>query len=384
MFGRTSASKKIVAVAEVGSAGAAVAILATNASGPAIVIDYERVTLPFEDRTEAAMISGVLASLSDAGQKLLARYTVGSYKGRAIADAYVIFDAPWIRSRSVQAATSFEKETRITSAMINDTAKAAIATDAGVNADALIESTVVRVELNGYPTGNPVGKMAHRLSVAVLLSDCNETIRSGTTETLARLFPGSKQTMRSGSRALVSAMKVVPDLGMDCVIMAVMAEATTVLIIRDGLAAQYVQISEGVRTIVKRISEKSTPEETLSLLRMIERDECTGDVCDTMTASMARVEIDLARVYGEALTKIAVPTRLPSDLILVTHSDLTPWLTTFFARIDFTQCTLTAQPFSVHALGRADIAKLITFDTVASPDVELSVAGALVNTEARS
>ena len=226
--------------------------------------------------------------------------------------------------------------------------------------------------------------MAHRISVAVLLSDCDDTIQKEVAGSLAHLFPGAKLTLRSGSRALVSAMNVIPNIGKDCVILAVTAEATNVLVIRDGLAMQHLQIAEGVRTIVKRIAEKSTPEETLSLLRMIERDECTGDVCDAVTASMARVEIDLARVYGEALTKVAVPRRLPPDLILVTHSDLVPWLTTFFARIDFTQCTLTAQPFSVHALGRAELAHLIGFDAATPPDVELLIAGALVNTEEQS
>ena len=179
-------------------------------------------------------------------------------------------------------------------------------------------------------------------------------------------------------------MNVIPNIGKDCVILAVTAEATNVLVMHNGLVAQHLQIPEGVRTIVKRLAEKSTPEETLSLLRMIEREECTGDVCDTMTASMAHVEIDLARVYGEALTKIAVPTRLPPDMILITHRDLIPWLTAFFARIDFTQCTLTAQPFSVHALGHEQLAQHITSSSAAPADIELSIAGALVNTEEQS
>ena len=96
---------------------------------------------------------------------------------------------------------------------------------------------------------------------------------------------------------------------------------------------------------------------------------------------MARVEIDLARVYGDALTKIAVPTRLPPNLILITHSDLIPWLTTFFARIDFTQCTLTTQPFSVHALGASELASVVTSKITAPVDIELLIAAALVNTE---
>ena len=338
-------------------------------------------TLSFEERTESATTAGVLASLSDAGQKALTGFRAGPYKNAKISRVYAVIDAPWVRSHTVQAASILEKDTRITDTMIKAAAGTAINTDTEIDRTRLIESTVVRVELNGYATASPVGKIAHRLSVAVLLSDCDATIQNGVAETLSRLLPGSKQTLRSGSRALVSASKVIPGLEKNYVILAVTAEASNILVIRDGLAVQHLQIKEGVRTILKRLSDTSMPEETLSLLRMIERDECSGDACNAMIASMARAEIDLARVYGDALTKIAVPTRLPPDIVLVTHVDLIPWLTTFFGRIDFTQCTLTTQPFTVHALGRAELTSIIITDAAATTDVELLIAGALVNTE---
>jgi hypothetical protein len=381
MFGRTSASKKIIAVADIGSASAGVAIVAVNEKGPAIIIASDRAAIPFENRSASATITAVLASLDDAGQKALARFAASPYKGSVISGAYAVIDAPWSRSQTVRAASSFEKDIRVTSAMIGDAAQRAIGSDTAVDMNNLIESTVVRVELNGYPTGSPVGKTAHRLSVAALLSECDASIRSGAAESLARLFPGTKQTLRSGSRALIAAMSAVPDLGNDYVILAVVAEASNVLVVRDGLVVQHAQIGEGVRSIVSRVADKGMPEETLSLLRMVERDECSGDACDMITQSMARVEIELARVYGEALTKIATPTRLPADLVLVTHSDMAPWLTTFFSRIDFTQCTLIARPFSVHALGRDELSHLVEFDQAAPADIELLIAGALVNTE---
>lgn len=248
----------------------------------------------------------------------------------------------------------------------------------------LIESTVVRVELNGYPTGSPIGKMAHQLSVAALMSDCDTTIKKGLTETFANLFPGAALTLRSKSRALVSAMNMIPCLGKDYVILTVTTEASNVLVIRDGLTVQSVQISEGIHSIIKRISDKSVPEEALSLLRMIERNECNGEACEAITDLMARAEIDLARVYGDTFAKIASLARLPADLILITQSDLVPWLAAFFTRIDFTQFTLTTQPFSVHVLGRKELVSQVNADTAVVPDIELMIAGALVNSEEQS
>ena len=158
MFGRANASKKLVAVVDIGSASAGVGILAITASGPAAIVDYERVTLPFEDRTESAMIAGIIASLSDAGQKLITRFATGPHKGHKISMAYAVIDAPWIRSQTVHAEKVFEKETHITGAMISETAGTALGMESEIDKNHLIESTVVRVELNGYPTGSPVGK----------------------------------------------------------------------------------------------------------------------------------------------------------------------------------------------------------------------------------
>ncbi|HVM73874.1 MAG TPA: hypothetical protein VMU13_03310 [Candidatus Paceibacterota bacterium] len=381
MFGHSHSSKKLVVVADIESASVAFAALALSNDGPATIVASSRVSLPFEERTEDATIKGLLAGLDEAGTKLRSTLSTGPYKKSHISHIYAVLNAPWIRSKTVEASLVLSKEERITVAMIKDCAQKAIAADTEFDHKRLVESTVVRVELNGYPTGSPEGKVAHKLAAVVLLSECYDVMQRGVQESLARTFPDASRTMRSGTRALVSTIHAVSEKEKDYVALSVMGETSVIIVVRDGLISQHVIVPEGVRSIVKRISEKGMHEEVLSLLRMIERDECSGEACDAIAASMAHAEIELARVYGEILTKIATPIRLPCNLVLVTQDDLRPWLSKFFARIDFTQCTVTTQPFSVFALSQRDLEALIVSDTSTVADIGLSIAGALVNSE---
>ncbi len=381
MFGSTHRSKSLVAVADIGSASAAVAVIALHESAPAEIIASHRVYLPYAERNDDSTAAAVLAGLREAGKKILETMAQTPQKNSSVGHAYAIMYAPWTRSKTVNATTVFAKEERITAAMIQEQAQLAIATDKEFDRENVVESTVVRVELNGYRTSAPLGKSAHRLSVSALLSEGVAEVRKGVSTELAALFPHATILERSGARTLISAAESLPQLGSDYVIMAVMGETTSVVVVRDGLAVQHALIPEGIRTIVKRLSDKGMQEETLSLLRMIERDECNSDACEAIMAAMARAEIDLARVYGENLTKLAAPVRLPPDLVLVTQDDLRPWLTKFFSRIDFTQCTFTTQPFTVHGLSRDDLKSSVVVEQSASSDIGLMIAGALVNSE---
>lgn len=384
LFSRTRSSKKIVAVADIGSASVAISLLSVHADGPAELMYEHRSSLPFEDRTEDATIKGIVAAMKEVGEKTLASAVAGSALAKSVTHCYAIINAPWARTKTVSLSATTPQDERVTSAMISELAQRAILSEKEFSRDRLIESSVVRVELNGYPTSQPVGKYAHRITVSALLSDCVPEIRQGIEDEFKHLFPKAEIVKRSGFRALISSSRLVPEISSDFVAIAVMGETTSIVVVRDGLASQHALVPEGIRSIVKRISAKGLQEETLSLLRMIERDECSSDVCDEISKSMAKVEIELARVFGENLTKIATPIRLPPDLVLITHDDLRPWLAKFFSRIDFTQCTSTAQPFSVYALSQQDLRREVTLRDDAALGIEMSLACALVNSEERS
>lgn len=381
MFGAWRSSQKIIAVADIGTGSAGVALVMLKNGEPARLIAGERIVLPFEDRTRDATVKGVIAGLGQAAEKVLAAHAAGADRHLRVASVYAVVHAPWTASNTLHAESVFEKEMRITSAMIGEVAQQALSDDKGLNRETLMESAVARVELNGYQTGSPVGKSAHSLAVAVLATECDIEIQEGVEDALGRAFLGTKPVFRSGARAVLSILRALPKGANDYVILDMEDEASIVIVVRQGLACEQIVIPEGTRSILKRVTEKGMPEETLSLIRMLERDECASGACDSISAAMGKAEIDLSKIFGDSLTRIANPTRLPADLILLAHPDLRGWLSRFFARIDFTQCTVTAQPFSVHALAPEDLADLAVSETAAAADLELLVSSALVNIE---
>ena len=390
MFSLRSTHKreKIVVVADIGSGSAGVAIIAISPDLPARVIVAERSRLPFEERSVEATIAGITAQLSSAGEKALAAYAATS-GASPISAAYAVIRAPWTRSKTIRAMSKFPEEQQVTDALITETARAAFAAPGESGEDEpdpanILETSIVRVELNGYPTARPKGKYAHTLGVSILVSDCDPRVRKNVVETVSRIFACPPPSLRSGTRALLSVLRESPAFPDDCLIVNMTSNATNLIVVTGGTAVRHTRIPEGVRSIVKRIGGTGLPEETLTLIRMVAHDQCEHEACKATSAAIARAEPELARIFGEAMGRIAATERLPNTLILAVQEDLAPWLSQFFSRIDFTQFTVTTQPFEAVMVTHKGIADMITVPAGMTPDPGLSVAGALVNIESRN
>lgn len=401
MLGLPSLHKKekIIAVADIGSDSVGVCIAKTNPRGTVAVLSSERLILRFEERTREQTINGILSLLKEACDKTLSEYSRNSGRtgAKPVSAAYAIIHGPWADSKTVRAASSFDREERITDAMISGLAKQALemekdkATPPSLPAEAsaqagvrnrLFEASVVRIELNGYPTKKPDGKRARIVSVAALLSECEPAIRAGTEETLQRTFL-VRPNLRSGARALITVLNENPLHTHNHIVVDVAGESTDCIVIRKDVAAEHIAVPEGVRTILKRLTGSGMAEETLSLLRMVARDTCDSAECDKLNESLAKAESELVKIFGEAFGNLSAARKLPNELILIVESELSPWLSRFFARIDLGQFTVTGQPFSPLPLSAADLEGLAAAHAGALVYPDLAIAAAFVNSESQ-
>ena len=371
--------EKHVAIADLGSGSAAVGIFSIPRDGPASVLAFSRSVLSFEERQKNQTIKAIGTALEEAGEKAFAQYRASSKA--PIAATYAVIHPPWTHYETTHVSTTFPEPQVISAHTIGDAAERAIGEKGLLDHDHLIETRVIRVELNGYRTGKPIGKRAKEITVAVLMSDCEEEIMTLTKDTLSKLFTRTPRLF-SSTCALLTVLPEIAPRPKDYVIVDMSSEATAMIVIREGLAAEHILISEGSRSILKHVAGRSLPEEVLSILRMIARDHCQGDACDRVRAALAHLEPDLVRSIGEAMGKLANRIRLPTALTLVAMADLAPWLMQFFARIDFTQFTSTAQPFTPELLREDQLGSLVAWPQ--ERDIGLSLAAALVNTEEKA
>ncbi|HUO50768.1 MAG TPA: hypothetical protein VMU25_04370 [Candidatus Paceibacterota bacterium] len=381
MFGHRSGGD-IVALADIRSGSAAVAIIEIGT--PLRIIAFAREHLPLEKRSESALMSGVIQALGVAGDAALKEFATSSAKHKRISKCICIVGAPWTQSIVGTADTHFEKDTTITEAIVNNHAQKALTNQTTIDAKNLFEATVVRVLLNGYPTGKPVGKKATDIHLYALISSCNEQIKAAVEETLHRLFPGAKQiAWRSSARAVLTALQEA-NAPATCMVVDVDAEATDLLVMHKGALVGRDEVSHGVRSMTATLMPEKTSEETLVLIDMLEKDRCDSDTCDQIKDAIARAEPDLAHTFGEKLALLSAKRRVPEQLVLIAPERIAGWLSQFFTRIDFTQFTVTTEPFIVSTLSLANFAALPQGEARLADDPNLMVACALVNTEYRS
>ncbi len=374
-FGR--AHERIVAVADIGSGSAGVAILAIGDTHCRILVS-ERRSLSLEERVPEATVAAIGKHLVEAGKSALEKHR--ARKGAMPKAVYAVIRSPWTRSKTLRAHVSFEESRRISGALIAQLAQQALGEDAEFDKSQILEAGVVRVELNGYPTNKPEGKPAVELSVAVLVSICDPVVRSTVTSALAELFGAVTPVMRSGVHALLAVLKERGG-NKDYLVVDMASEGTNLIVIRNGVATDHAFVAEGKRSLLKRIGSFGAPDEVLTLLHMRNRGECSDTVCKDLDDAVAKAEPELVRLFGEAMSKLVAEERLPNDLILASHGDMMTLLGALFTRIDFTQFTATTQPFSVDALEPEDFAHWVLPESGIKADTGISIAATLVNIE---
>src|SRR3989344_795246 len=376
------AREKIVAVADIGSGNVSVVILSLRPGGPATALAASRAILPIQERTPEARIAGLGEQIVRAGEQAQKIYSTRSGGDvNPVTELYAIIRTPWSRSKTAHATTVLAKQTRVTDATIRSLAQQALASEKELDAKNFMEAGVIRIELNGYPTSEPDGKYATEVSVFAFVSDCEPLMRAQATASLQKVFPHLVPVLRSGMRELVSVLRHMPYAERDYVILDIACEGATIAAIYDGVAMEHQTLAEGTRAILQRVSDSGTPEETLSLMRMLAREDCSSPECEKIRDAMARVEPDLVRGFGGAMGTLATARRLPSTLVLSAEPDMAPWLSAFFARIDFTQFTLTTQPFTVKRLLPADFSGWVKPESGVTLDTGQALSVAFVQLE---
>ncbi|HEY4525158.1 MAG TPA: hypothetical protein VJL39_02230 [Candidatus Paceibacterota bacterium] len=363
--------ERTIAVADVMSGGASVAILALPALDDARVIASAH-TLMVPERADpvhaALAVGSQVEEVSDKALKSL-----GAARPQ-IERVHLTMHTPWILSQSIRTMQRFSDERRIDHALVGAVARDALSAESP-SKQRPYEAAVTRIWLNGYPVRHVEGKYAHSVAVASLISNADERVERTVIASLEKAFPAASVTRHSG---LLSALKASGRAaGEDYVIVSVGIESTHLAVVHDGMITQQCSVPEGIRTMLSRFAPERAPEETLGSMRMLEREACADAACEALKSSVAAAEPDLARVFGETIAKIASEQRLPNTLVLFVQNDFAEWLSRFFARIDFSQFTVTTLPFDVAIMRSPDFSSKLSSADKLEPSLAAACIAAL-------
>lgn len=373
----TNAGAFAIALIESGSASFAIIERAAGA-----ILAHARVELPLEGRDKDGLRSGVLQALSNAGDTAVADYAKGS-TSVTITTCYCVIGAPWSRSFVGEAHSDLKEPSIISDKMIETLAKESLAQQQNIERSNLLEATVSRILLNGYPTSEPTRDRAQHIDVYTLLSDCDPVIKSSAEDTLGKLLPAASLVWRSSARATLAAAKHI-DPTETCLIVQMDGESTDLISVRKGVLDQRITVEQGYRQILGALVKGKPVEETMSLMGMLEKEQTDSDANDGLRDAIAKAEPDLVHLFGEALAKISVSRKLTDNVIVVAPYAIAPWLSRFFARIDFTQFTATTRPFLVTSLPINKLPGVPGNDPTIRDNPDLCIACCFVNTELTS
>ena len=369
-------SSRTVAALSVGGGSVSVGIAEICGDGSSLLAS-ERGELPLEERDTGQQVAALKQRLVEAGKAALAQFQRAK-KGARIDDVYCVIRAPWTSTATARAEEAFPAEQRVADAQVASLARKTLAE--APERSRFLDASVSRVLLNGYPTEEPEGKRARRIEIVSILSSCDPGMRDALQQSLDALFPSHKPNLRSGTRAIVEAVAFARPTLEECLILDVSQEGIAAVVMRGGAVALESYLPQGMRAMLERADPNANPESTFSALRLIMRDECSDDACLRIEAGFARMEPEFVQKFGEFFAKLTVGKRLPNHVVLLAHPDLAPWLVRFLTRIDFTQFTETMQPLAPSALSPAE---LFHAQPQVSVDIDLAVALALINKEAR-
>ena len=377
-FKRTSG--KVVLVADVEDTSVGVSIVQLSKNGSAAILISGRKSLSLEDRSADQSASGVVRLLEESTDAALKSYNTS--EGKNIPpphDVYAVLRAPWTRFRTVQAEEMYPEPRVVTKELLSSLAKKALAESSELDRNNIIEAGTLQVFVNGYPTGNPLGKKGTRLSVVACEADVNAEMKKNITAVLGKLLPGRQPVFKSSMRAVLTVLhEHIPDIHR-YVILDMGGSTTTCAVIRKDAISQLAVIPEGQGTLLKRITGGGHLEDMQTQLRMLASDTCTTDACQALRDSLARAEPDLAKSFGEGFGLLATKRRLPNAAILSAPSDLLPWLQGFFARIDFAQFTATMQPFVIEPLSADHLHGVVEWVSGTPADTGITIAVGYVN-----
>lgn len=369
---------KRIALFDIGSASVGFAVVELNGDDPARVVASKRAKLALSERTEGQRISGLRRLFDEEGPHFFAEVTRRGFTD--IEKGLVIVHAPLMQTRSAKASREFRAPQKITHDIIGSLAHQALTQPDGAHDDAaaeVFERTVIRVELNGYATAHPEGKVAEKIETTLVVSTMPAELKTMVRDGVGKLLPGRTLTVRSSLTLYSMLLRDIATRANDYTILDMTSVATACIGVRDGVVTQHAVIAAGTQTLLEVTAKESAvaPDEVFSLIRLATEDACETTQCEAIAKAVAKAERKLVRMFGEGFSTVVGERRLPNLLVVAVHPDLAVWARGFFDRLDFSQFTVTGRPFSVQVISAEGLERFATVDAEAVPDSTL-VAGA--------
>ena len=366
---------RVVAILDVDGDSVGVVLAHVIPKMPLAILGEKRVRLPASDRTLEHSAARLADILENSSLELLNSIRGMSY---VVDTAYIVLRMPWVSTRLVRRAVYSGKEVPVTREFINTVAMNAISGDIVPSQEDYLEGRVMRVELNGYPTNDPLGKRAHTVDLTLLVSESPKREREIVKAAVQRTFPVAHVEWRSGTRAMAHAMRTRAQAEKEYLFVDVGPESSQLTLVSDGVITAHETVPFGLRAFV---SGGEVSEDIIRDSLLAHRDARHAPSLDAaVRAHMARKGEDAVAAFAPALAAVSHGRSIPDRVHALAPQESQVWLSHVFDRPECSQLKHSHGPIHMLPVNAASFAPVFhTSDAVQDPS--LALACALVHNE---
>lgn len=305
--------------------------------------------------------------------------------------AFCVLSSPWYISQTRTILMKKDKAFAVTKKLIDELVteeinnfKKSPLVKEKISSDknALIESKITQIKLNGYETKSPEGKSAVTLQISLFLSLAPESIINLFGEKIKKVFNLEKIFFNSFPLASFSAIRKSTSQ-QNFIFADISGETTDVLLAKDGTLAEIVTFPLGKKSAVRELADKlkTTNEEALSLFYLYQEKKLSDEMENKISGILSEPSANWLKSFRNALVEIGDGFSLPSAVFFTSDKDSLGWFGSLIKKEDYGQFTLTESSFLIKSIDASSLGEYCQFDGTAKRDPFLAIGAIFANEE---
>ena len=331
--------------------------------GAFISIEAGITTVTATVSTDIAALSDLSLSQFEKEMEKALRQTLGSLAklhSPAPDRTVVYFSSPWYASQVRIAKMSRPSPFVVTKTVLSDMIARELkafedeeiaGSRGGKESLRAIESKVIQVKLNGYPTAEPANLSASELEISIFLSVAQERTLKGVEEIITNEYHSPIVFSSFLSASFIVVRDFFPHES-DYLLVEVGGEVTDVTLVRESALIQSASVPLGSNFILRRLSTglKRSVSESVSLCTLYLEDKVEASIKDACARILTEAKDEWLQSFQKVLFSVSNELSIPDTVLLSVGTDIAPWFIDTIRREKFNQYALTEKEFKVIVL----------------------------------
>lgn len=354
---RKNKNDKVVVILDIGSASVGAAAVSIGTGKKLEVISWTRKPVNFLfDINLDASLRCTLSAVSQSLKKVYGEF-IRSDNFKKPDYVLCVFSSPWFISQTKEVSRKesapFEVSSEALGKILEEEGKIFkdshpifSGNDPKKRAE-IMEHSFMKVELNGYQTDQPIGKMAKTLKSSLYISLGLKDAIDKFKKEIEKFFPHLPLYFKTMPYVTFGVLSSLTNTGRGFCVVNVGGETTDLYVIRDSYIEETITFPRGANNFFRKLSSrfKITPREAVSMLYSVLRGHRMESDYIGLEKVADESEKEWADFFEKALRRASESRPVPPHIFLMSGDILSPSFRDAIGSDKFSAFTDTGKPF---------------------------------------